>query len=205
MPRPANPELVNEIVRVAAEILQEKGIDGVTMRGVADRIGCSPTIIYHYYKNKDGLLHSAVARGLTWFGESIAKADPRTGGASRLRAVARTYVEWGIRNPSMYRLMYEQRLPRPAEGEELERRRAGLSSQRDLLAEVFASGLASDPPGDVDEAANLTFTSMHGIVSATISGRLWGPKADAEEQLRLSLPLADDLVATWAASWGLGE
>lgn len=203
MPRPANPELVDRIVRVTAEMLEEKGIDGVTMRGVAERVGSSPTIIYHYYKNKDGLLHAAVARGLAWFGEAVGKADTGGSGVGRLRSGARAYVEWGIRNPAMYRLMYEQRLPRPAEGEELEKRRGGLIAARDLLADIFANEQAGRPPADLDVAANLLFTGQHGIVSATISGRLWGPHAGQDDQLRLSLPLADALVDVWAAAWGL--
>ena len=87
--------------------------------------------------------------GLAWFGEAVGAADLGPAAASRLRAVARAYVEWGIRNPAMYRLMYEQRLPRPAEGEELERRRSGLAVQRAMLAEVFltAATLAARRPG----------------------------------------------------------
>jgi AcrR family transcriptional regulator len=203
MPRPANPELVDRIVRVTAEMLEEKGIEGVTMRGVAERVGSSPTIIYHYYKNKDGLLHSAVSIGLAWFGQAVAAADKGGSGVERLRAGARAYVEWGIRNPAMYRLMYEQRLPRPAEGDELTERRRGLAEARDLLADIFAHEHAERPPKDLDTAANLMFTGQHGIVSASISGRLWGPQAGQDEQLLLSLPLADALVADRAAAWGM--
>lgn len=203
MPRPANPELVDKIVRVTAEMLEEKGIEGVTMRGIAERVGSSATIIYHYFKNKDALLHSAVAIGLMWFGQAVAAADKGGSGVERLRTGARAYVEWGIRNPAMYRLMYEQRLPRPAEGEELAERRRGLSEARDVLADIFAHEHAERPPSDLDTAANLMFTGQHGIVSASISGRLWGPRAGQAEQLRLSLPLVDALVEAWAAAWGL--
>jgi AcrR family transcriptional regulator len=202
MPRPANPELVDRIVRTTAEMLQAKGVEGVTMRGVADAVGSSPTIIYHYFKNKDGLLHSAVGTGLAWFGQAVGSADPGGKGVDRLRAIGQAYVEWAIRNPAMYRLMFEQRLPRPAEGAELQRRRQGWGSQRELLAAVFEAERPPRQP-DLDTAANLTFTAMHGIASAAISGRLWGPHADTEELLRRTRPLVDALVDQWAAAWGL--
>jgi len=202
MSRPANPALRNEIVRVTAEMLQEKGPDGVTMRGVAESVGSSPTIIYHYFKSKDGLLHSAVAQGLEWFGEAIAGARTEGSGVERLRAIGRAFVEWGIRNPAMYRLMFEQQLPRPAEGEELADRRRGWTTQRDQLAEIFAREPQAHPPTP-EMAANLTFTGMHGIVSLAISGRLWGPQDDDDELVHRSVPLVDALVDTWAEAWGL--
>jgi AcrR family transcriptional regulator len=202
MPRPANPELVNQILRVTAEVLQEKGVDGVTMRGVAELVGCSPTIIYHYFQNKDGLFHAAVAQGMAWFAEAEAKAGEGKSGLDLLRANSRGYVEWGIRNPAMYRLMYEQRLPNPAEGEELERRRGGWVRQREMLAAIFAQTNAHAP--DLDVATNLVFTGLHGIVSVAVSGRLWGPMTDTETRVKLSLPLVEALVDGWAVAWGLG-
>lgn len=201
MPRPANPELVNQILRVCAEMLQEKGVDDVTMRGVAERVGCSPTIIYHYFQNKDGLFHAAVAQGMAWFAEAEAKAGEGKTGLELLRANSRGYAEWGIRNPAMYRLMYEQRLPRPAEGEELERRRQGWVRQREMLAEIFSQMEDSHPP-ELDTTTNLVFTGLHGIVSVAVSGRLWGPQTDTETRVKLSLPLVDALVDTWAGAWG---
>lgn len=203
MARPANPKLVDDIVRVTAEMLEEGGVDSVTMRGVAERVGSSPTIIYHYFKNKDGLLHSAVRRGLEWFGSAVGQADPGGGGVERLRSVGRAYVRWGIENPAMYRLMFEQRLPRPAEGADLQQRRQGWGVARGMLAEVFELAGVTASDRDLDVAANLMFVSLHGIVSTAISGRLWGPSAEKGEIVRLSEDLVDELVGVWAESWGL--
>jgi hypothetical protein len=84
----------------------------------------------------------------------------------------------------------------------MQRRRQGWAAQRELLATIFDAERPAHAP-DLDTAANLTFTAMHGIASAAISGRLWGPHADTEELLRRTRPLVDALVDQWAAAWGL--
>jgi AcrR family transcriptional regulator len=203
MPRPANPELVDRIVRVTAEVLAEKGIEGVTMRGVAQRVGCSTTVIYHYFASKDGLLHGAVGRGLGWFVQAVQVADRTAAGAERLRTTSRAYIVWGVENPALYRLMFEQRLPRPAEGEELQRRRQGLVFQRELLEAIVADGPEKAKALDVERAANLVFVTLHGITSATISGRLWGPAFPTADAARASCALVDAAVDQWIAAWHL--
>lgn len=203
MPRPANPELADRIVRAAAQLLEERGISGVTMRAVAERVGYSATTIYHHYANKDDLLDHAVVQGLEWFVASTSQADTGEPGAERLRATSRSYVDWGVRNPAMYRLMFEQRLPRPAEGAELERRRRGWAMQREMLADIMAHEPAATPPEDLGTAADLVFVSLHGITSLAISGRLWGPAVGLDETRRRAGSLVDALVDQWIAMWGL--
>lgn len=200
MGRPANPELVDRIVRVTARIIDEHGIDGVTIRRVAEEARCSPTVIYHHFGSKDGLLHSAIRQGLEWFGEHISMSERGLHGVERVKASSRAFVQWGISNPSMYRLMFEQRLPRPAEGAELERRRSGLAGAQAMLGDVLG-----ESAGEVDaaQAANMMFVSLHGIVSTTISGRLWGPGLDERRQAELSIPLTDAMVKGLARVWGL--
>jgi AcrR family transcriptional regulator len=204
MPRPANPELVDRIIRVTAEALAEKGIDGVTMRGVAQRVGCSPTVIYHYFDSKDGLMHAAVVRGLQMFGAAVGAADSGTG-AERLRSTSRAYVRWGIDNPALYELAFQQRLPRPAEGEELQRRRSGLDGQQRLLEAILPRDETGRRVVDASLAAQDVFVTLHGVVSTTLSGRLFGPAIEHDEAQRLAESLVDFAVDQWRAAWGLAD
>lgn len=201
MPRPANPELVDRIIKVTARIIDDHGLDQVTIRRVADEAQCSPTVIYHYFGNKDGLLHSAIQQGLEWFGQYVGMAESGLGGIDRVRASARAFVQWGISNPSMYRLIFETRLPVPAKGRELKKRRAGLAAAEQMLHDLFESSGADAV--DPALAANIFFATLHGVVSSTISGRLWGPGLDEHSQLDRSVPLVDALVDQWIVAWGL--
>ena len=201
MPRPANPDLADRIVRVTAELLAEKGIEGVTMRAVAVAAGCSATTIYQRVASKDELLHSAVVRGLEWFAAASASATEGAHGLTLLSANSHAYVGWGITNPAMYRLIFEQRLPTPAEGAELQRRRSGLERQRQMLAGVLSARPTGAVEVDPGVAADTVFVALHGIVSLAISGRLLGPMATVDQQLERARVLVDALLRQWAVSW----
>lgn len=56
-PKQRKPALTHDsIVQVAAEILEEGGLDALTMRSVAQRLGAQPMSLYRYIATKDELL-----------------------------------------------------------------------------------------------------------------------------------------------------
>ncbi len=44
------------ILSVALSILDTDGLDGLTMRALATRVGINPMTIYHHFKDRDGLI-----------------------------------------------------------------------------------------------------------------------------------------------------
>ncbi len=51
-----NEEVKNLILSTAKDIISEEGINSLSVRKIANKIDYSPSIIYHYFKNKDDLL-----------------------------------------------------------------------------------------------------------------------------------------------------
>lgn len=205
MPRPADPELADRIVRATAELLEERGLEGVTMRAVAGAVGCSATTIYQRFENKDGLLDHAVARGLEWFVSVQEQANTGGNGRERLASTSQAYVDWGIGNPALYRLMFEQRLPRPASGPMLAQRRRGWDVSNAMLNAILADRPLGASRIDDRVATDLVFVSLHGIVSLAISGRLIGPAATTSQRLAHARGLVAELVTGWVRSWELGD
>ncbi len=66
----------SEILAVALEIIEEHGIDGLTMRALSSRLGVALGATYHHVKNKDALL-VLVARSLFDRVEIPPLDDPR--------------------------------------------------------------------------------------------------------------------------------
>ena len=63
MARPPDFELdPDEIIDAALEILDEKGLDAVSMRSVSSRLGVSPVPLYNRVGNKDDLLDAVAKR-----------------------------------------------------------------------------------------------------------------------------------------------
>ncbi|OLF18375.1 TetR/AcrR family transcriptional regulator [Actinophytocola xanthii] len=50
----------DQIVRAAIDLLDADGLDGLTMRGLGQRLGCAATAVYWHVENKDNLVRLAV-------------------------------------------------------------------------------------------------------------------------------------------------
>ena len=84
MPRPNDFELdADEIVSAAVEIFQESGLDAVSMRSVATRLGVSPVPLYSRVGNKDALVDAIADRLLTDLAPPSAADEPWTDYATR--------------------------------------------------------------------------------------------------------------------------
>jgi AcrR family transcriptional regulator len=127
-------ELRRLILQAAGELFLEKGYENFSLRQVAERIGYSATTIYLYFQNKDDLILATVQDGFEAFDrqmESIAvgKGNP----LQRIEALGRAYIEFGMQNPALYRLMFMQRsdfyiMPR-LDGEAADSLEAQVSTQ----------------------------------------------------------------------------
>ena len=56
--------LRDRISQAAQELFLEGGVEAISMRKVADRVGISATAIYRHYKDKDELLTGIIDTGL---------------------------------------------------------------------------------------------------------------------------------------------
>jgi len=104
------PRLRSTILKAAGEVFLEKGFDEFSMRQVAARIGYSATTIYHHFLNKEELLKALLDEAFTEFdgamGSAMASAmDPHT----RMGALGKAYVRFGLAHPIHYQLMYLRR------------------------------------------------------------------------------------------------
>jgi AcrR family transcriptional regulator len=172
-PRPANPELANDILRVTAEIVEEKGAQNLALLEVARRLGYTRPTIYLYYRNKDELLQATIDRSFEAFAHVQDAAEQGCPPATALRRRVAAYLDWGIEHPEMYRLMFEHPAEKPVAPARAGARQRWLDRDRELLAQVFA-----DLPVPASDALDVVDTGLwgiaHGLVSLIISGRMFG-------------------------------
>src|SRR5262245_60476480 len=102
------------ILDAAREAFVRDGYDGVSMRKLAEKVGCSHANLYLHFKDKEALFYCLVEESFDQFGaglrnlvESARSADPVT----LLRKFGRAYVEFGVANPSVYEFAFLMRRP----------------------------------------------------------------------------------------------
>ncbi len=71
----SEPLSLDEIIDGALNILLDGGLEGLTMRSVATRLGVTPMAVYHYIDDKEDLLRLAAERVSMRHGPLVLKDD----------------------------------------------------------------------------------------------------------------------------------
>ncbi|MEZ5670603.1 MAG: TetR/AcrR family transcriptional regulator [Alphaproteobacteria bacterium] len=100
------------LLAAATAIIDEKGLDGLSLRACAARAGVSHAAPAHHFANLRGLLTALGTIAFRRFHARIAAEQARAGGTAieRLRAAAHGYVGFAVSNPGLFRLMFSASL-----------------------------------------------------------------------------------------------
>jgi AcrR family transcriptional regulator len=99
-----------QIVAAARELIEEEGLDALSMRQLAARVGIRAPSIYRHLPDKAALEAAVIS---ATFEEQAAMFEAALDGAADpLAALAGAYREFARRHPQLYRLMTERRLDR---------------------------------------------------------------------------------------------
>src|SRR5262245_50781630 len=105
------------ILDAAREAFAQDGYEGVSMRQLAERIGCSHGNLYLHFKDKAALFECLVEESFEQLAESLhrmALSARRDDPVEMVRKLGRAYVEFGVANPSAYEFAFLMRRPADA-------------------------------------------------------------------------------------------
>lgn len=187
-------DLRERIVEAARDIVSEQGLDALSMRALALRIGHSPGTIYHHFQDKDELLGSVMAEGFKRLSASmereIRKVGPSATPLEQYAATGRAYARFALENTGYFRAMFEMpgvaQLEGCPEGPVNEERGSGAASKDhavELLRRASESGEATI--GDPTRAAVVGWGLIHGLTSLYVSGHLREEARTHEEFMEL--------------------
>jgi AcrR family transcriptional regulator len=155
----------------ALQIFAEKGVDGLTMRDVAARVGVSPMTPYRYFKDKDAMLAAVRARAFNDFAKALEGAVHRgKDSIAQSNAAGKAYEDFAFMHAEAYRLMFMVAEKDTDQRDELlqlavERARATMSYHVKQLVEegVFE--------GDPELIGYVLWAAIHGLVMLELSGK----------------------------------
>jgi AcrR family transcriptional regulator len=190
-------EIRTKILDAARELFATEGYESVTMRRIADRIEYSPTAIYFHFKDKEALLSELCDIDFRAFAQKFADAAKIADPIDRLRAAGLAYVEFGLRHPSHYRLMFMTPRPPQIESKTIEKgnpEEDAYAFLRGIVADALAQGRMRDEAADVDLASQVIWSGMHGLVSLEIAkcNDTWVTWQSIEARTRLMIDVLID-------------
>jgi AcrR family transcriptional regulator len=163
-------EIRTRILDAARELFASEGVESVTMRRIADRIEYSPTAIYFHFRDKEALLAELCDCDFRSFAHGFAEIAQIADPVARLRAAGEAYVSFGLNNPSHYRLMFMT--PKSTEASTIAKGNPEEDSYaflKTIVVELMAKGRFRADLTDVDLAAQVIWSAMHGLVSLEIA------------------------------------
>jgi AcrR family transcriptional regulator len=111
MARPLKSEEKNIPVRAveaATALLEQLGHTSITMKKIAEVIGCSAPALYNHFHNKESLLRAVHDAGFKKLIDEKLAVSARTegDGFQRLREGGIAYIAFALENPAIYQLMF---------------------------------------------------------------------------------------------------
>ena len=165
-----------QVLDATMDLAEEEGLDAVSMRAVARRLGVTPMALYRHVGDKQGLLDGLVERLL----EELPEPDPALPWQERLAQLGQSMRTTARRHPDVFLML----LKRPATTPESKRRRA-------LVYEAL--GEAGVPKDDIPRVERLISTFMIGFAASEAGGRFQG---HSKKTLDADLAWLQSLVAS---------
>jgi AcrR family transcriptional regulator len=155
----------DEVLDVAATILEEEGVDAVTMREVATRMGIRAPSLYKHVRGKDDIVAGLQQRALVGMAQHLSDVP------SGLAELAEAYRSWAMAHPRLYDV---------ATGRPLARDRISPGVEAAAAAPIVAAA------GGDEHLARALWAMAHGLVDLELSGR-FPPGADLDATWRTAL------------------
>ncbi len=166
------------IVEEAIGLIRERGVDALSMRALATRIGVTAPALYAHFTNRNALLRACAQIGYDELDTRFRKGEP----ASPIDLVwvsSRSYVRYAMDEPELFSLMFMFRPDAIEISVEADNEHGGASSVFDAMLENLAAAITA---GDLRAADPIEYglalwAAVHGV--ATVGALAPGLDTDA--------------------------
>jgi AcrR family transcriptional regulator len=157
---------------VAQKRFAKDGVEGVSMRQLAEALGCSPMTPYRYFRNKEEILAAVRAAAFDRFASALEEAARKTRGDLRAggEAMGEAYIRFALAEPDAYRMMFDLSQPHPDRYPDLVR--ASARARHMMSAALEALVEAGIFVGDAQLLGYVFWATMHGLVVLHLAGKL---------------------------------
>jgi AcrR family transcriptional regulator len=174
-------DLQRALVDAALALVTEEQDWTFSLREVSRRAGVSHNAPYNHFAEKQDLLMAVAAAGFERLYEHMRAAVSGIAAADRaLLACGRAYIECGLENPALYRLMFGPALAKWKGGRPPAAFRAGDDAKA-VLVEIIARGARSgvfavspDDPLDQAKVVFFAWSVVHGLTTLLIDDFMEG-------------------------------
>jgi AcrR family transcriptional regulator len=166
------------ILDAARQILKDNGIEGLSIRAIADRIDYSPAALYEYFGSKEEIIQALCRQGNRRLKAYMEQVDTSLPFQEYLLNLGLTYIEFAVQNPDFFLLMFTTMPASAPSLAALEQKfDTGMMSEDSsfvILVDAIRRGVAEDilhprPGFGVFEMAFAAWSTVHGIAMLRVT------------------------------------
>lgn len=187
MPRPKQrtPELREELLRVALELLESEGVHALTTRRLAEGARTSPPAVYELFGDKAGVVRGLFFEGFRLLYERFVALEAQRDPRGELLATFGAFRAFTVAHPELARVMFSR--PFPEFAPSASEREAGARVRAFIVARVqrcIDEALIEGPATDV---AHVLLALAQGLALQESGGWLGSSRASVERRFDLAL------------------
>lgn len=180
--------LAESLLNAVDDIASEFGLEAVTLRACAKRVGVSPSSAFRHYTDKRALLTAFATRALHQLSDAMAQANqlPDSTHRSAFCNVGLAYISFAIDKPAFFRAMWREETIYANDQSYL----SAAQSIENILKAGFADTLSDENPLELDAQELLAWSAVHGLANLFVDGPI------ARDQSRSTkLIMAEKMIA----------
>lgn len=162
-------DLRSDLLRISRALLDEGGTTALSLREVARRAGCTHQAPYHYFEDRESILAALVVEGFADLASRLQAANALAlseGVRAALIASARTYIDFALSNPGVFRVMFRPEACNPQRFPAVLHAGTKARAELDRLNEIAHGSRATHAQ------ASILWAHVHGLACLLIDGPL---------------------------------
>jgi AcrR family transcriptional regulator len=183
-------DLKRKLLDEGLKIIASSGIEGLTLRELARRVGVTHAAPYRHFKNKAALLSNLAQEG---FRELLivlkASAEKNSDALEQLSSMAQAYVRFSLEQKAYFTVMFGVDIPGNYTAGGLE---AVSRKTLDFLRNIIVDGQKENiiVAGNPERLAISTWSLAHGVTALLVEGHLKKillSRASAERYMKVAM------------------
>lgn len=160
------------IIDAARELFVSRGVEAVTMREIAKRIGYSATSIYLHFADKESLMRAICDTDFLALATALKNILDILDPVARMHALADGYARFALAYPNHYRLMFmtphQAYEPETSSLQQNNPEQDAYYQLKTVVNEVFIAGKFKPEFTDPELIAQTIWAGVHGVCALQI-------------------------------------
>jgi AcrR family transcriptional regulator len=174
-PKYHHGDLRRAILEAALRLIEESGVQNLSLREIARKIGVTTAAPYHHFKDRLALLIQIAIQGYGDLLHCLETARAAAGGQDELEAEALAYLAFARKHAALYGVMFSGELTNHGSAE--------LKAIADASFALVCATLAKTTKlgeHEVPEAALCVWSMLHGLAVLDQSNLLQEPRTEQD-------------------------